>query len=51
MPPAEKNLKFWDYKTLGVNEKSPHRALVWKLLWEEVRREDSRRSAGSKTHR
>lgn len=46
MPPAEKNLKFWDYKTLGVNEKSPHRALVWKLLWEEVVESDSRRSAG-----
>lgn len=51
MPPAEKNPKFWDYKALGVDEKSPHRALIWKLPWGEVGREDSRRSAGSKTHR
>lgn len=50
MPPAEKNPEFWDYKALGVNEKS-HRALIWKLPWGEVGREDSRRSAGSKTHR
>lgn len=49
MPPAEKNPEFWDYKALGVNEKSPHRALIWKLPWGEVGREDSRRSAGSKT--
>ena len=51
MPPAEKNPKFWDCKALGVNEKSPHWALVWKLPWGEVGREDARRSAGLKTHR
>ena len=51
MPPAEKHPKFWDCKALGVNEKSPHWALVWKLPWGEVGREDARRSAGSKTHR
>ena len=46
MPPAEKSPKSWDYEALGAKEKGPCRALVWRWPWEEVRRGDSKRSAG-----